>query len=145
MLFEQLKKDSLLARKEKNTISANLLSTLISEASMIGKNDGNREPTNEEIYGIIKKFLKSNKESIAALEQSQRDSTNEKEEKAILESYLPKQLPEEELEKIIQEMIDKLPEKSPKLMGKIMGDLKKDYSGLFDGQMASNIAKKLLS
>ena len=144
MLLEQLKKDSLTARKEKDTVKSNLLSILISESVMTGKNDGNREPTEDEIIGIIKKFLKSNKESIAALEKDGRDFSKEKEEENILNSYLPKQLSEAEIEKIVGEYIAKLPEKSPKFMGKIMGDLKSEYSGLFDGQTASQIVKKLL-
>ncbi|MDH5719338.1 MAG: GatB/YqeY domain-containing protein [Spirochaetia bacterium] len=144
MLLEQLKKDSLNARKEKNTIKSNLLTTLISEAVMIGKNDGNREPTEEEITAVIKKFIKSNKEATAALQKSGRDDSKEIEEEKILTSYLPKQLSESELESIIQEIISKLSEKSPKMMGQVMSELKNNYAGLFDGQTASQIVKKNL-
>ncbi|MDH5717253.1 MAG: GatB/YqeY domain-containing protein [Spirochaetia bacterium] len=144
-MLEKLRKDSLQARKDKNTVKANLLTTLLSEALMIGKNDGNREPTEEEITAVIKKFLKSLNEAIESLEKSGRDVTKEKQEKEILESFLPRQLSEEELDKIIQELAAALPEKSPKFMGQVMSNLKEKYPNQFDGKLASQLVKKHLS
>jgi len=45
MLINKIKSDSLEARKARQTDTATLLTTLYSEASMIGKNLGNREST----------------------------------------------------------------------------------------------------
>lgn len=45
--FAQSKKDALLARKASDVLRATLLATLIAEAGMIGKNDGNHESLSE--------------------------------------------------------------------------------------------------
>lgn len=143
-MLEQLKKDSFAARKEKDSVKANLLSTVIAEAAMIGKNDGNREPTPDETLAVIKKFVKGLNETIENLEKIGRDCAKDKEEKAILESYMPSQLSEQELEQVIGEIVDGLPEKSPKMMGAVMAKLKEGYANRFDGKAASGVVKRLL-
>lgn len=54
----------------------------------------------------------------------------------ILHSYLPKQLTKEELEAIIKNL-------NTKNVGEIMKHLKDNYSGVYDGKLASEIAKGL--
>ena len=143
-MFNQLKKDNMEARKTKNTIKANLLSTVIGEAQNIGKNAGNREPNNDEVLGVIRKFIKSADESIALLEKAGRDSAQAKEEKKILESYQPAQLNEEQLKKAIQEIVAAMPDKSVKMMGQVMNQLKEKYPNQFDGKLASSLVKQSL-
>ena len=73
-LLEEIRKDSLTARKERDTIRANLLTTLLSEcqALSIGRETKKYDPTDpfiartdsgevtdEKIIGIIKKFIKN--------------------------------------------------------------------------------------
>ena len=67
MLIEKIKEDSLRARKDRNTWKANLLTTLYAEASMIGKNKGNRVSTDEETTAVITKFLKNAQETKTVL------------------------------------------------------------------------------
>ena len=144
-MFEQMKKDNLNARKEKDTTTSNLLSVLIAEIEKGAKDDGNREVNNKDILAALKKFSKGAKESITALEKAGRDTSQVKQEIEILERYLPKQMSETELRKAIATIVERLPEKSPKMMGKIMGELKAKYEGSYDGKMAGQIAKELLS
>jgi len=144
-MFQQMQKDNMEARKSRDTVTANLLTTVISEAKMVGKNAGNREPTEEEVTAVVKKFLKGINESITFLEKDNRDADKEKTEKKILESYLPEPLSEEDLKKAIEEIISTLSEKSPKMMGQVMAALKEKYPNQFDGKVASGLAKTLLS
>ena len=58
-LIQDIKSASLVARKARETKKAESLITLYSEASMIGKNDGNRESTDAETIAVIKKFIKN--------------------------------------------------------------------------------------
>ena len=71
-LLTQLKKDSMLARKAVDRVRATLLSTLIGEAEMVGKNAGNRESTDEEVQQMIRKFLKNNQEAVAVIKDADR-------------------------------------------------------------------------
>jgi uncharacterized protein YqeY len=143
-MFNQLKKDYLESRKSKNTVKSNLLSTMIGEAQNIGKNAGNREPNNDEVLGVVKKFLKSVDESIMMLEKIGRDNSKEKEEKLILEGYQPKQLAEAQLKKAIDEIVAAMDDKSVKMMGQVMNQLKEKYPNQFDGKMASALVKQAL-
>jgi len=143
-MFNQLKKDYLEARKAKDSVKMNLLSTMIGEAQNIGKNAGNREPNNDEVLGVVKKFLKAVDESIAMLEKAGRDNSKEKEEKRILESYQPKQMDEAQLKAAVEAIVAALPDKSVKMMGHVMNSLKEKYPNQFDGKLASAIVKQAL-
>lgn len=144
-MIQELKKIMMKAKVEKDTIKSNLISTLVAEAVMIGKNDGNRETTEAETLNVIKKFLKNVNENIKILDELGKDKTAVLREKEILEALLPKQLSAEELEKVVDGIVAKLPEKSVKMMGAVMAELKKSHDGQFDGKAASEIVKKCLS
>ncbi|MFN3604761.1 MAG: GatB/YqeY domain-containing protein [Leptonema sp. (in: bacteria)] len=140
MLLEKLKKESLQSRKEKNEIKSNLLSTILSQVKLIAIDDGHREPKDQDVIQVVKKFLKNIEENIQlgqqgkltkeALEQALK-------EKEILLEYLPKQLSEEELKEIIRNS-------GAKNIGEAMKFLKENYSEQYDGKLASKIAKEIL-
>lgn len=48
MLIVKIKHDQLVARKNRDQIESTLLTTLIGEADMVGKNNGNRDP-----FGVL--------------------------------------------------------------------------------------------
>jgi len=85
-LLAQLKKDSMLARKAADSVRATLLSTLIGEAEMVGKNAGNRESTDDEVQQTIRKFLKNNQEALGVIKDAERRAVLEQ-ESAILTDY----------------------------------------------------------
>jgi len=144
-LLQQIKKDQIHARKEEPW-NAPLLTTLLSEAAMVGKNDGNRESTDEEVIAIVKKFIKGSEELMNAVKDPECiPYQTAREEIKILSQYLPVQMTEEEIREAVQLCIATLDELSPQLMGKIMGWLKEKYEGRYDGKLASKIVKELLN
>jgi uncharacterized protein len=143
-MINELKKAMMKAKMERDTVKSNLLSTLVAEAAMVGKNDGNRATTDQEVINIIKKFLKNASENIKILDEMGKDKSAFIKEKEILESFLPKQLSPEELEKIVDAIASALPDRSVKMMGAVMAELKKKYDGQFDGKLASEVVKKCL-
>lgn len=97
-LLDTIKKDQFEARKNKDAVKASLLAALFSEASMIGKNAGNRETTDDETIKVIQKFLKDVQETLDALKlSSDARVAVAQAEKAILEAYLPKRASETEV------------------------------------------------
>lgn len=139
-LLQQIKQDQIQARKDKQKDTASILTTLYSEAAMVGKNNGNRETNDSEVKALIKKFIKGIDETLEIRPNEQLEH-----EKEVLQQYLPKQLTEDELEGVIRGIVESLEDKSPKAIGTIMKTLKGDYDGQFDGKQASNIAKRVLS
>jgi uncharacterized protein YqeY len=139
-LIEQIKQDQLNYRKTKQSDAATLLTTLIGESEMIGKNAGNRAPSDEEVQAVIKKFIKNNTETIqhAAVHIVQQLSL----ENELLESYLPAQLDEASLKAAVAGYL--LREDAQRNMGAIMGWLKQQYGGNYDGKTASAVVKAAL-
>ncbi len=147
-ILDSVKKAQLQARKDKRAEDAATLTTLIGEAEMIGKNDGNRVSTDAEVVAVIKKFVKNIDETLNVVS---KDSTKVDrvealgKEKALLSTFLPKQLSEDELRTILADFIAALPEKNPKAMGKVLGSLKEAFAGQYDGALASRVTKELLA
>ncbi len=136
-LLDQIKADSLQARKDRNGTKASLLVTLHAEALSVGKNDGNRDTTEEETIRTVKKFIKGVDESL-----KYTADTHLMEQKAYLETYLPTQLNEDDLKKAIKELIVANPNIT---MGSLMAGLKSAYAGLYDGVLASKLVKEFLN
>ena len=146
MLINKIKSDALEARKVRKTDTATLLTTLYSEASMIGKNAGNRESTDTEVLQVIEKFFKNANEVKNILLKKNKDVSHIENEILVLSRYLPQKMSYEELGHVIRGIIKGLTEdKSPKLMGEVMGMLKILHGGQYDGKMASEIVKKGLA
>ena len=143
-LLAQLKKDSMLARKAADGIRATLLSTLIGEAEMVGKNAGNRESTDDEVQQTIRKFLKNNQEAVAVIKDTDRLAILEQ-ESAILTAYLPPMASEAEVKAFIADTVAGLPERGPKQMGAVMGALKARFGTSFDAKQANAWVKQALS
>lgn len=135
-LLAQLKKDALVARKAADTLRATLLTTLIAESEMVGKNAGNRESTDDEVQQTLRKFLKNNQEALAVITDAARVSAL-KAEAEILAAYLPALASEEAVKAIIAETLAALPERGPKAIGLVMGALKAKFGASFDARQAN--------
>lgn len=138
-LLDKIRADQLQARKENNKTKATVLTTLIGEAAMIGKNAGNRDTTDDETAKVIVKFVKGIVETQNLTRGVNKDKFNELEvEKQILEAYLPKQLTVDELKEIILTNFTEKPN-----VGAVMAYLKANYNGLYDGKIASGLVNTL--
>jgi uncharacterized protein len=131
-LLEQIKNNQIAARKLGDKTAASLLTTLLGEASAIGKNAGNRETTDDEVVSVIKKFIKNINETVTALVSRNEDASTYIAEREILERYLPQQLNEAQLFKLAA---------SQESMPAFMKFLKENYAGQYDGKLASTVAK----
>lgn len=137
LLISVIKSHQLEARKLRNELEANLLTTLIGEADTIAKNSGQVMIGNPELEALIRKFLKGIN---FVLESPASEETKSKaqREKEILEAYLPQQLTKEEIAKIISDRIFNGDNK-----GKAMLYLKDNHKGQYDGKMASDVYEQL--
>jgi uncharacterized protein YqeY len=146
MLLTKLKTDQLQARKDRDAVRASLLTTLIGEATAIGKNDGNRDTTDAEVIAVIKKFIK-NVNEVIRVAGDYRDADRADQgwaEKTILESYLPVQLTGDALLQTIKQIADELNAHTLRDVGKVMGALKSRYDGQYEGTVAVALVKEVL-
>jgi uncharacterized protein YqeY len=145
-LLSQIKSDQLQARKSRESLKASLLTTLIGEAEMVGKNQG-REVSDQEVQATIKKFLKGINETIEFCKSVQNEAglITVEAEKAILSVYVPTQLTPELLQAHITEIHAGLLSSGEKAdMGSIMKTLKMLYEGEYDAKLASALIKEEL-
>lgn len=145
MLIVKIKQDQLVARKNRDQIESTLLTTLIGEADMVGKNNGNRDPFDEEVISVVKKFLKGVNETIAILEKSGHDVSQFEKEREILDSYLPTQLTFDQILTMIESaVLDGTIIKDKSFKGSAMKWLKIHYSGQYDGRIAAEVLDQLV-
>jgi len=139
MIIDLIKAENLTARKRKDKFVSGIMTCLIGEIEIVGKNAGNRKTTNEEAVKVIRKFLKGAEEVyMNTYDLMKKDEL--KKEIEIYNVFLPKLMTKQELTKLISDMIDALPNPN---IGMIMGQLKKSGKD-YDGKMASGIIKDLL-
>ena len=112
---------------------------------MIGKNVGNRSPSDDEVTLIIKKFVKNLDENLRLAEKNEDidryDSAEA--EKSVLVDYLPKQLNEQELTDVINQLISEWPISISFGIGNLLSRLKLKYNGCYDGAMAAKLVKDI--
>lgn len=142
-LISTLKNDSLVVRKARDAEAASILTTLLGEAQMPGKNDGNRDSTDEEVSAVIKKFLKGVNDTLALRPGDSRLLR----EKALLESYLPATLDDSALRSAIGVVIEESGIVSPTArdMGTLMKALQARHPGQIDGKAASVVLREMLA
>ena len=100
----------------------------------------------QEILALLQKMVKQRQESIAMYEQGGRTelAQQEKDEVAVITSYLPQQMDEAETRTAIEAAIAETGAASMKDMGKVIAALRGQYAGRMDFAKASGLVKDLL-
>ena len=101
----------------------------------------------EQALSVIKRLAKQRKESITQYEDANRPelAAPEKEELAVLESYLPQMMSEAEIEPIAQAKIAELGVTDKSKMGILIGAIMKETAGRADGGAVKTVVERLLS
>lgn len=135
-------KTSMLARDSFKTDVLKGLKSAIQYAEVA---EGKREEglTDDEILSVIKKESKKRQDSIDLYVKGNREELAEKErqEKIIIDGYLPEQLSEDAVNEIIDNTLNELgiTEPTRQDMGKIMGAVKAKAGAEVDGSMLAKL------
>ena len=89
----------------------------------------------DEVLAVIKRLSKQRKESITQYEENNRPelAEPEKEELAVLESYLPQMMSQEEIRPIVEAKKAELGIEDKSKMGMLVGAVMKELTGKADG------------
>ena len=119
------------ARSEQrdNPVIYSLLGVIIGELDRLPIPRG-QEPTQDQIYAVIKKLYEAAKEMREMTLEADQEYT-------YLKDFIKQMMTEDELRKVISES-------GCKNMGEIMKFLKMNYNGTYDGKMANMIAKEFI-
>jgi len=143
--LQEIKTAQLDARKNKFTSIASLLTTVIGEAEMVGKN-ANREVTEAEVIQVLKKFEKGMVETLGYLHSTDKVRIeNVQGELKIIRCFLPEKISDGQVFDDIKFIVGAkglaLEQKS---LGVITKSLKEKYGEQFDGQQVSSQFKLML-
>ncbi len=136
-----------LKNKDKNLYpTLRLIVSAIKDAVIANRTKENKDLSDQDIMGLLKKMVKQRNESCEVYKKAGRAELLESETKEIkiIGSFLPKQLSEEETKKICEEIIKKVGATSIKDMGKVMGELKKTHADVLDFSKVGSIIKSVL-
>ena len=150
-LRDQLSNDIKLAMKageKKKVATIRLMQAAIKEKDINSRTEGHESALTADpgILDIFTKMVKQRQDSIAAFEKGNRDdlAQNEKDELAIIQTYMPKQMSEDEAKAAVAAVIKAIGASGIKDMGKVMAELKTKYSGQMDMSKAGGFVKGLL-
>jgi uncharacterized protein YqeY len=106
-----------------------------------------RTVSDDDILSLLQKLVKSRQESMEIYDKAGRIdlATQEREEIAVITSFLPQPLSDAEMEEAIGRTIADTGAAVIKDMGKVLGALKSQYAGRMDFSRASAIVKAKLT
>jgi uncharacterized protein YqeY len=137
------------AMRAKETTKLGVLRMLKSalKYAVIEKSGAEAELSDTEAIQVIRKQAKQRQDSIESFEKGGREelADKEKEELAILRTYLPQAMSSEELARVVRETISELGATSKAQMGAVMKALQEKAGGRVDGKTLSAEVQKQLS
>ena len=145
--FSDRLRDAMKARDSRTVSAVRLILAGLKERDVAARTAGSGEGIAEpEIARMLQGMIKQRRESIALYEQGNRADLAEKErdEIAVIESFLPRQMDESEIEAAVRDAIADSAASSAKDMGKVMAALRQRHAGSLDLGRAGTIVKRLL-
>jgi hypothetical protein len=136
------------ARNERATSTLRLILAALKDRDIAERGKGNPAGlSDEQIVGLLKSMIKQRRESIELYQQGGRPdlASQEGEEIAIIEEFLPAQMGEQEMADAVAAVIDETEAKSMKDMGRVMAVLKERFPGQMDFAKASALVKARLA
>ena len=146
-LEEKLEKEFREALKAKNSVKVSTIRMLKAGIYNFKLDKNINIATDGDILKIIDGQIKQHKDSIEQFEKGNRQDLVEKEkqELAILKSYMPEELPEEELKKIITDTISELGATGKRDMGKVIKSVMEKTKGRAEGRKVSQLVSVCLN
>lgn len=138
MLHTQIRnqiKEAMLAKETlRLSVLRGILTALVNELIAKGLKPQDELPDADTLV-VIKRLAKQRKDSIDQYEKGGRPdlAASEKEELAILETYLPTMMPKDEIHKIAERKKSELGITDKAKMGMLMGAIIKELAGRADG------------
>ena len=145
--FNAALKEAMLAKDQRRVGTVRLILAALKEKDIEARGLGREATSEEEILGLLQKMIKQRVESIETYDKHGRPelAQQEREEKAIIESYLPAQMSADEVRAAVKAAVAATGAASVKDMGKVMAELKGKFAGKMDFSKANGVVKEVLT
>ncbi|MBD2040749.1 GatB/YqeY domain-containing protein [Microcoleus sp. FACHB-672] len=149
-LKDQIGEDIKAAMKSKDKIrleTVRSIKKLILEKEVSVRPAGQEALTEEQEMEVLVQLAKQRRDSIEQYRQAKREdlASQEAQELAIIEEYLPQQMSDEEVSAIIDQIIAQAGATTAKDMGKVMGPAMQQLKGKTDGKKVQEMVKAKLN
>lgn len=143
MLYDEFRKEKMVALKEKDKLKNKVITNILSELTYI-KKELKQEPTEADSAKVVAKQVKQLKETME-LSKERPDKMEELEaELAILEQYMPKQMSEDEIRDAVMKLLEENGiTAEPKNKGAIMKVVMPALNGKADGKDINKVVSSL--
>ncbi|HYZ41055.1 MAG TPA: GatB/YqeY domain-containing protein [Stellaceae bacterium] len=145
--FADRLKEAMKARDPRTTSAVRMILAGLKERDVAARTQGNTEGlSDDQIRQMLQTMIKQRRESIALYEKGKRADLagQEREEIAVIESFLPRQLDDAETEAIAKAAIAETGAANIRDVGKVMAALRKRYPGAIELGRAAGIVRRLL-
>ena len=141
-------KEAMKAKDAKRLATVRLVLAALKDRDIAARSETSRDLLgDDEILTLLAKMIKQREESATAFDAGNRPelAAGEREEIAIIRSFMPAQMDDAALKDAVQKTIAELGAASIKDMGKVMAAMKERYAGQMDFARASAVVKEALS
>ena len=141
-------KEAMKAKDAKRLATVRLVLAALKDKDIAARSETSRDLLgDDEILSLMAKMIKQRDESAIAFDAGKRPelAAGEREEIAIIRSFMPAQMDDAGVKAAAQTVIAELGASSIKDMGKVMAVLKERYAGQMDFSKASAATKDALS
>jgi uncharacterized protein len=141
-------KEAMKAKDAKRLSTVRLMLAALKDRDIAARTETSRDLLgDDEILSLLAKMIKQRDESAVAFDAGNRPelAAGEREEIAIIRSFMPAQMDEAGVQQAAKTVIAELGASSIKDMGKVMAAMKERYAGQMDFARASAIVKDSLS
>ena len=124
-----------------------LINSAVKNADIEARGHGKGPLSDDELLALLQKMIKQRQESVDLYEKGGRAelAAQEREEIAIIASYLPQPMSETEMREAIDAAVSETGAAGMKDMGKVMAALKARHAGKLDFAKASGLVKARLA
>ena len=145
--FNEALKEAMKGGDKRRVATLRLINSALKDRDIEARGLGKERTSDDEILQLLQKMIKQRNDSIEAFDKAGRDdlATIEREEKAIIEAYLPQQMGADEVRAAAKAAVAAVGAASVKDMGKVMTELKGKYAGKMDFAKANAVVKELLT
>jgi len=145
--FTEEMKQAMKEGDKRKLATVRLIMAALKDKDIEARGAGKGPVSDDEVLALLQKMIKQRLESAEIYGQAGRTelAEQEKEEVAIIRTFMPAQMDEEAVKAAIAEAIVETGATGIKEMGKVVGVLKGKYAGQMDFAKASAAVKELLS
>jgi uncharacterized protein YqeY len=146
--FNDQIKEAMKAKDAKRLSTLRMVTAALKDRDIAARTETSRELLgDDEILQLLAKMIKQREESAVAYVSGNRPelAAGEREEIAIIRSFMPKQMGADETKAAAQAVVAETGATAMKDMGKVMAVMKERFAGQMDIAKASAVVKEILS